>query len=124
MKVNAVNEFLRDQREGEDDRSQHPGNGNRDDHLDECTEPAQAVDHRRILEIAWDRLEEAHEQPGAEWHREAWIDEHQRPQRILQAERAMIREKGMKRMVGGTRYVRKIAMPRICAQAPVIRASA
>ena len=75
------------EREGENDDGQDACERNRHHHLDERAEPRQAVDHGGVLEVARNRLVEAHQEPGAERHREARIDEHERPESVLQAER-------------------------------------
>ena len=54
--------------------------------LRERPEPAEAVDHRRLLEVLGDRLEEPHEEPGAEGDREGRVDEDQGPERVLEAQ--------------------------------------
>ena len=45
-----------------------------------------AVDERGVLELARDRLEEPHQQPGRERDRERRVDEDQRPEPVLQPE--------------------------------------
>src|SRR5258708_38150783 len=82
----AIDKFLRHQSKGEDHRSQYPGARNRHHHLDEGAKAAQPVDHGRVLQITRDRLAETHQKPGAKRHREARIDEEERPHRILQPE--------------------------------------
>src|SRR5438105_1090481 len=67
-----VQELVDDEREREDDDRQDPR---------ECSEPRAAVDERSVLELERDRLEEAHQEPDRERHRERRIDEHERPQR-------------------------------------------
>src|ERR1700681_1844325 len=74
-KRDAIDKFLRYQSKGEDHRSQHPGDRNRYHHLDERAKAAQPIDHGCVLKVARDRLEEPHQKPGAERHRETRIDE-------------------------------------------------
>src|SRR5262249_14750232 len=45
-----------------------------------------AVHQRRVLELERDRLEESHQEPDRERHRERRVDEHHRPGRVLQPE--------------------------------------
>src|SRR5207244_11282929 len=81
-----IDELLHHQREGEDDHREDPRYRNGDDDLHEGPEPAMAVDHRGLFQVAWDGLEEAHEQPRAEGDREGRVDDYQRPEAVLEPE--------------------------------------
>src|SRR5437660_1659787 len=68
------------------ERRQDRGQRDRHDDLHDRARPAAAVDHRRLLDVLGDRLEEPHEEPHAEGDRERRVDDDQRPQRVLQAQ--------------------------------------
>ena len=80
-----VDELLQGQREGEDHHRQDPRQRQRDRHLDEGAEQAAAVDDRCLFDLDRQRLEESHQQPGAERDGEGRINDDQRPHRVLQA---------------------------------------
>src|SRR5918996_5147489 len=81
-----VDELVEREREGEDDDREDPRDRDGQDDAPERAEPGSAVDQSRVLEVARDRLEEAHQEPGGERHRERGVDEHQRDERVLEAE--------------------------------------
>src|SRR5438105_14579095 len=83
-----VEEVLHRQREGEDDGGDDAGPAHRQHHAEQRAELAAAVHHGRLLDLEGHRLEEAHQQPRAEGDREGRVDDHQRPPRVLQVERA------------------------------------
>src|SRR5688500_5823018 len=81
-----VDEFVHAQREGEDDRRQDPRERDRKDDQEERLQARRSVDQRRVLELLRDGLEEAHQEPRREGHREGRVDEDQRPERVLEVE--------------------------------------
>ena len=70
----------------EHDHRDDAGAGQRQCHAQERAVGVVAVDQRRLLGFRRDRLEEAHQQPGAERHRDGGIDHDQRQQRITESE--------------------------------------
>src|SRR5438034_7080868 len=83
-----VEEVLHGQREREDHRRDHPRPAHRQHHAQERAELAAPVDHRRLLDLERHRLEEPHEEPGAERDREGRVHDDQRPPGVLEAELA------------------------------------
>src|SRR5918995_2884184 len=81
-----VDELVHAEREGEDDRGQDPGKRDRQDDQEERLQSRRPVDQRRVLELLRNGLEEAHEEPCRERHREGRVDEDQRPERVLEVE--------------------------------------
>src|SRR6267378_1732711 len=83
-----VDELLHHQREAEDHHREQPGHRHGQDHADESPQSAHPVHHRRLLDVPGDGLEEPHHQPGAEGDGKARIGHHQRPETVLEAQRA------------------------------------
>src|SRR4029450_3579451 len=80
----SIDELLHYECETEDRDSEYSGEGNRNNHTEERPETAIAVDHSGLFHILWDSFDETHHQPGREGDGERWVDQHQRPQRIVE----------------------------------------
>ena len=63
-----------------------PGHRDREDDVDHRLPARRAVDPGAFLELLRDRLEVAHQQPGAERDQEGRVGEDQRPRRVAQVE--------------------------------------
>src|SRR5216110_525805 len=83
-----VQEVLHGQREREDHGRDHTRPAYRQHHTQQRAELAAPVDHRRLLDLERHRLEEPHEEPGAERDREGRIHHDQRPPGVLEVELA------------------------------------
>src|SRR5437870_11132665 len=79
-----VEELVPGEREREERGRQDAGRREREDHARERTEPRRAVHHRRLFEVAGDRPEEAHQEPGAERDRERRVRDEQCPEAVDQ----------------------------------------
>ena len=64
------------QGKGKDHDGQDPGGGKREYDLQHRPQAAVAVDQGLLLDVAGDRLEEAHQEPGTEGNGEGGIDEY------------------------------------------------
>src|SRR5437867_840944 len=79
-----VQEFVLGQREGEDPGRQEPGRAQRQHDPGHGLEAAGAVDACRLLELARDALEVAHEQPRRERNQQRRVRQHDRGQRVAE----------------------------------------
>src|SRR5215213_9385026 len=81
-----IDELVHGQREAKDHDRQQAWYRHRQNRPPDGSQPAVAIDQRLLFDITGDRLEEAHQQPGAKGDREAGIDEHHRPPGVAQSE--------------------------------------
>src|SRR5207245_2018509 len=120
-----VDELVPRQREGEDPGREDAGHGDREDDPHHRAEARRAVDPRALLELLGDRLEIPQGARGVRADRRnvgyVRISAHGvSPTWKVR----MMFASGMKRSVGGTRYVTKIDVPRVPAMGNRSRASA
>src|SRR5918911_1494203 len=81
-----IDELVPGQREGEDPGRKDARHGERKDDVDHRFHARGAVDAGAFLELARDRLEIAHHQPGAERDEEGRVGQDQRPGRVAEPE--------------------------------------
>src|SRR5579864_7129999 len=81
-----IDELVPRQREGENAGGENARHRDRKDDVDHRPPARGAVDARAFFELLRDRLEVAHQEPGAERNQEGRIGEDQRPRRIAETE--------------------------------------
>src|SRR5271169_3832742 len=85
-KNERVNKFVPGQGKGENAGREDSRHCDRDDDVEHRSPTRRAVDACALFELARNRLEISHQQPGTEWNEERRIGQDQRPRRVAELE--------------------------------------